>query len=205
MKPINEQLKIQLLEASRKEFLSRGFRDAQVREIAKAAGATTGSIYKYYKDKESLFDALVQEPANHLVEQYRQLQQGFSSLPLGQQVDGLSETASSGLIWMIEYLYEHFDAFKLIACCASGTKYSNYIDTLVQIEVDASLALIEKLNADGRKVRQIDQGMIHIVANAMFSGLFETIIHDMPLEKALEYTKCLRDFYAAGWFQILEL
>lgn len=203
MKPFNETLKLRILEAGKQEFLVRGFAKAQVREIAKATGATTGSLYKYYKDKHALFDALVQEPAEHLEHHYREIQQGFASLPVGQQVKNLDAVADNGQVWMIQYIYDHFDAFKLIACCSGGTRYENYIDTLVGIEVDASIAFIEKLNHEGHKVRQIDSSMIHIVANAMFSGLFETVAHDMPREKALQYADCLRDFYAAGWFRIL--
>lgn len=203
MKPLNEDLKARLLAAGRDEFLRRGFAGAQVREIAKAAGATTGSLYKYYKDKEALFDALVKEPADYLEQQYSTIHRQFTDLPVGEQVETLDETADNGLAWMVQYMYDHFDAFKLIACCSAGTKYAGFIDTLVEIEIDASMHFIAKLKQAGHPVREIDRGMIHMVANSMFYGIFETIIHDMPLEKAIEYAGCLRDFYAAGWFRIL--
>lgn len=203
MKPLNEELKARLLEAGKQEFLRRGFAAAQVREIAGAAGATTGSLYKYYRDKAALFDALVAEPAGHLTRRYTEIHQHFSRMPAGEQMDSLNETAGRGQVWMVEYMYDHFDAFKLIACCAAGTRYADYIDTLVEIEIESSMVFIKKLRAAGHPVRPIDRGMVHMVANSMFYGIFETIVHDMPRQKALEYTDCLRDFYAAGWFRIL--
>ncbi|MGL5436236.1 MAG: TetR/AcrR family transcriptional regulator [Lachnospiraceae bacterium] len=196
-------MKVRLLEAAKQEFIQCGFAGAQVREIAKAAGATTGSLYKYYKDKEALFEALVGTPARQLEQQYAAIHHDFTRLPVGEQVDTLDETANHGLEWMVELMYDHFDAFKLIACCSAGTRYASFIDTLVEIEIDSSMIFIEKLQNAGHQVRQIDRGMVHMVANSMFYGVFETIVHDMPREKALEYTSCLRDFYAAGWFQIL--
>ena len=48
-----------ILEAGKKEFLEKGFRDASLRTIVKEAGVTTGAFYGYYKSKEDLFDALV--------------------------------------------------------------------------------------------------------------------------------------------------
>ena len=51
-----------ILEAGKKEFLEKGFRDASLRTIVKEAGVTTGAFYGYYKSKEDLFDALVAEP-----------------------------------------------------------------------------------------------------------------------------------------------
>lgn len=45
---------------------------------------------------------------------------------------------------MVDYVYDHFDAFKLIACCSTGTRYEHYLDALIEIEVNASHLLMEK-------------------------------------------------------------
>lgn len=203
MRLLNEKLKSDLLQAAKLEFLEHGYLGAQLREIAAKTGATTGSIYKYYKDKEALFDALVAEPAAELERRYRETQQAFAALPLEQELQNLPEVSDEGQMWMMQYLYDHFDAFKLIACCSEGTQYAHYIDTLIQIEVDASLVLIQKMKKAGMKVHQIDDELIHIVSSALFSGMFETVRHNMPREKAYGYMISLRDFYSAGWFKIL--
>lgn len=205
MKLINEKLAADLLEAGKQEFLSKGFQGASLRNIAALLSVTTGAIYRYYSDKEALFDALVEEPAQILVERYRKIQQSFSSLPLERQLNDLPEVSDNGQMWMIRHLYDHFDAFKLIACCSAGTKYEHYIDTLIEIEVNASRTLIDRMTAAGLKVHTIDDELIHIVASALFSGMFETVRHDMPLEKAVIYMDSLREFYSAGWFKILGL
>ena len=51
-----------VLECAKEEFLKKGFKDASLREIAKAAGTSTGSIYTRFGDKEGMFQELV-EPA----------------------------------------------------------------------------------------------------------------------------------------------
>ncbi|MEN6326097.1 MAG: helix-turn-helix domain-containing protein [Syntrophomonas sp.] len=203
MRPLNEKLKADILEASRQEFLSRGFAGAQMRKIARAANTTTGSIYKYYADKEALFDALVQSPAEYLEKRYRDSQQNFLSLATEKQVSDLNQIVEEEQSVMLQYIYDHFDAFKLITCHSTGTKYAHYIDTLAEIETVTSRVFIDNLATDDRPVRQIDDALIHIVSNAMLFGLFETVAHDMPREKALAYARCLRDFYAAGWSKIL--
>ena len=63
MRPINEKLAADLLQAGKQEFLEKGFQGASMRGIAARMGVTTGALYRYYTDKESLFDALVEEPA----------------------------------------------------------------------------------------------------------------------------------------------
>lgn len=104
---------------------------------------------------------------------------------------------------MMAYIYDHFDAFKLITCAAAGTRYEHYLDTLAEIEDNAGRALIDRMREAGYPVPEIDDELIHIMSSALFNGMFETVRHDMPREKAMQYMNSLRDFYSAGWFKIL--
>ncbi|MDO4648473.1 MAG: helix-turn-helix domain-containing protein [Eubacteriales bacterium] len=204
MRPLNEQLAADILKESCKQFIEKGYSAVTVRSIASAIGVTTGSIYKYYKDKEALFEALVFEPAQYLLDYYRDAQKMFAKQDFDLQMEMLqSDTSKSGNNDMLEYMYDHFDAFKLIACNAKGTRYEDYIDQVAEIEDDSSVAFIEMIKKHNHEVRDIDRGMMHILSTALVSGMFETIRHDMPRDKALEYIKTLQDFYTAGWFEIL--
>ena len=200
MRVLNEKLCADILEIGRKEFLALGYRDASLRHIAASLGVTTGAIYRYYADKEALFDALV---AQELADRYRAVQQTFAQQSVEEQVRNLPEVPDEEAGWMLDFIYDHFDAFKLIACCAGGTKYEHYLDTLAEIEDNAGRALIEKMAEAGYSLPQIDDELIHIMSSALFNGIFETVRHDMPREKALRYMASLRDFYSAGWFKLL--
>ena len=82
MRPVNEKLAADLLEAGKQEFLEKGFQGASMRGIASRLSVTTGALYRYYTDKESLFDVLVEEPARVLEERYRAIQKGFADQPV---------------------------------------------------------------------------------------------------------------------------
>lgn len=51
---------IQVMEAVRAEFLEKGFEKASVRSIAVRAGMSAAGLYRHYKNKEDMFDALMQ-------------------------------------------------------------------------------------------------------------------------------------------------
>lgn len=56
----------QIVEGARTVFLSRGFDAASMGDIAKEAGVSKGTLYVYFKNKEQLFAAIVeQECATH--------------------------------------------------------------------------------------------------------------------------------------------
>lgn len=203
MRTTNPKLAAGLLEAGKREFLEKGFQGASLRNIAASLGVTTGAIYGYYTDKEAMFDALVSKPGQELVERYREVQKAFSARPLEEQVNNLPEVPEIEAAWMMAYIYDHFDAFKLITCAAAGTRYEHYLDTLAEIEDNAGRALIDRMREAGYPVPEIDDELIHIMSSALFNGMFETVRHDMPREKAMQYMNSLRDFYSAGWFKIL--
>ncbi len=203
MRPINEKLAEELLEAGKREFLARGFLKASMRDIAAAAGVTTGALYRYYTDKAALLDALVKEPADTLENAYREEQRLFAEKPLERQLDGLPEISDGNAAWMMRYIYDHFDAFKLITCCSGGTKYEHYLDVLIDIESESGRRLIDRMKEAGMPVRDMDDSLIHILSSMLFNGLFETVRHDMPRDQAFAYMESLREFYSAGWFKML--
>ena len=51
----------QIVEGARAVFLANGFDAASMADIAKAAGVSKGTLYVYFKDKEQLFAAIVQQ------------------------------------------------------------------------------------------------------------------------------------------------
>ena len=203
MRAANERLAADLMAAGMKEFLNHGFMGASLRNIAASLGVTTGAIYRYYTDKEALFDAIVAEPAQRLEAFYREEQRNFADRSLQSQLQELPELSDEKSSWMMEQIYDHFDAFKLIACCSVGTRYEHYIDTLIEIESEAGRRLIDQMKEENIPVRDLDDELIHILSSALFNGIFETVRHDMSREKAFAHTNALREFYYAGWFKVL--
>lgn len=194
-----------ILAAGQKEFLKKGFRAASLRTIVKEAGVTTGAFYGYFKSKEELFDALVGEPARTLLEKFQEAQEIFACLPPDQQPARMGDISGTCMDWMIDYIYEHFDAFKLILCCSEGTEYEHFVHTMVEIEVECTHRFINVLKSTGYAPRELDSQLEHILVSGMFSGFFEIVVHDMPREHSKQYVHDLREFYTAGWSKIMGL
>lgn len=189
--------------AAKNEFREKGFMSASLRNIVKTAGVTTGAFYGYYKSKEELFDALVGRQYDTLMNRYIETQEAFTKLAPKEQLENLDNISGDCMQWMLDYAYENFDAFKLILCCSEGTKYENMIHEMVEVEIRATHAYAEVLKGLGYTDYSIDPYLEHMLASGLFSAYFETIIHDIPYEKAKEYIRDLRTFYTAGWQKIM--
>ena len=192
-----------ILLAAMQEFLEKGYKSASLRNIVKTAGVTTGAFYGYYDSKEDLFEALVGEHYNFLLERFCKAQKEFAEIPPEEQPNNLTSTSGECMYEMLLYAYEHLNEFKLILCCSEGTRFSKLIDEMVEIETKGThdyLAVLEKI---GRPAPPIDERLEHILITGMFNTFFELIIHEMPLEEAKHYLKEMRDFYTAGWMKIM--
>lgn len=199
-----EQTTLALIyQAAMDEFLNKGFQLASLRNIVKTAGVTTGAFYGYFSSKEALFEALVKEQYDWFLACFRKAQQDFADLPQQEQPDQLGTISGVCMYDMLLYAYEHLEKFKLILCHSEGTRFSNLIDKMVEIETKGThdyLAVLEEL---GRPAPPIDERLEHILITGMFNTFFELIIHEMPLEEAKHYLEEMRAFYTAGWMKIM--
>ncbi|MCI5736039.1 MAG: TetR/AcrR family transcriptional regulator [Eubacterium sp.] len=194
-----------ILTAGKAEFLDKGFKSASLRNIVKIAGVTTGAFYGYFSGKEALFAALVEEHAKAIMNIFMSAQEDFVKLPKEIQAQHMGVESRSSLNEIVDYIYKHFDEFKLLVCKSEGTSYVNFVHNMVEIEVEQTLEFIEVLKSQGKNVPDMEKPVCHMIVSGMFTGIFELIKHDMKKENAVKYVSQLQDFYIAGWSKILGL
>ena len=193
-----------ILKAGKAEFLEKGFAQASLRNIVKTANVTTGAFYGYFKSKEELFESIVGESVRVSMEKFMKAQDTFANLPENEQPNEMGKISGDCMAEMVDYMYDHYDDFRLILCCSEGTKYENFIHNMVEIEVEATYRFMNVLRKNGKRVNNIDPALVHILASGMFTAYFEMIVHNMPKSQAKGYVKDLRAFYTAGWKSVMD-
>jgi AcrR family transcriptional regulator len=78
----------QILQGARRMFLAQGFDAASMNDIAREAGVSKGTLYVYFKSKEELFEAIVEEQC---------LQQGDQIFTFDRSADIESELRRLGV------------------------------------------------------------------------------------------------------------
>ena len=182
-----------VLACAKKEFLEKGYKDASLRVIAQAAGTSTGSIYTRFKDKAGLFDAIVGPAADQLKDMFVEIQENFHSLDDSTQEAEMGEYTSRHQMEMLEYIYDHFDEFRLLLDCSDGTRFSGFVDELVDIEVEYTYKYMEVINCESVKSGVVTEDFIHIIVTAYFNGMFEVVRHNMSRDDARSISGCSTD------------
>ncbi len=198
------ETRLKILEIGKAEFLEHGYKDASLRQIVAKAGFTKGAFYGYYKDKASLFYDLTDSCVDVFLDNFKNAQLTFFDLI------GTDETASSNsrsiqfLFSFVEYVYDNYDAFKLIICKSAGTKYENFVHELVDLQVDKTLLYHEELKTLGKIEGEMDRKLFHILVSAYYESLFEIIRHDIKKPEAIGYIEKISRFFTAGFETVIK-
>jgi AcrR family transcriptional regulator len=78
----------QIIEGARRMFLAQGFDAASMGAIAREAGVSKGTLYVYFKSKEELFEAIVEEQCRAQAEQIFTLDQ---QAPIASELQRVGE------------------------------------------------------------------------------------------------------------------
>ncbi len=185
-----EKIKQTILEVAKQEFLEKGFKNASLREIAKKAEVTKGSIYIYFKNKDDLFSQLVAPAINfitkasdeaskkeHLLHSIRNPKKG-SLQPLENSI---AETRE----WCFNIMKE-YNAFKLLLFKAAGSSKENYKEKIIQQYSKQSEYFYSKLGENRPEFKaKVSEMFIHTMAGTFVNMIEEIILHN-PNDEELE-------------------
>ena len=193
-----------LLEYAMQEFLANGYNGASMRTIAENAGTTPRAIYTRYEDKEGLFCALVEDSANELKDFFEKHMQAYSQRPVEEQKelfhDEDFELEHKGYMQsIIDLMYDRYNEFKLLICCADGTRYADFTEQIAELDEKYTLKYIADTGNDVISSGRAGTRLIHLLCSSYVYGFFEIIRHDMSKEQAQVHISQLQDFFSHGW------
>jgi len=192
-----------LIQSAREEFMSNGFLKADLKTICENAGVTTGAIYKRYKGKEELFQAVVQEAIDKM----------DSFVKLRTEVD-FSKMSDEQIrdTWMMneEYVLEMFrmiwdfrkDLVILLEKSA-GTVYENYAHDFAHRMTKAYMQYYLETKKRDLAKAEISEEQMHILCSSFWTAIYEPFIHKMTWKKIEEHCKVLCRYF--NWAEAIGL
>lgn len=191
-----------ILACAKAEFLDKGYTDASLRSIAAAADTSTNSIYVRFKDKEGLFSAIVEPALSEMTEHFLKIQEAFCRMEHAEQAAHMAEYADGGTMELVGYMYDHLDEFRLLLDASYGTRFHNFVDELVRIEVEYTYRYMAAMGCPPHMGDAMTEKLLHIVTTSRFESIFEVIRHGMSREEAAEYIDLLSRYHRTGFFAL---
>lgn len=163
MQTLKEEVRNNICRAAVEEFWKKGFNSASMRDIAKNAGITVGNLYRYFKDKEDLFNAVIEETHARLI---RYVEHNLSLVMSKPESSFFEHVADTILAMRKENLRELIILFE----GSRGTKYENVKEEVIN--------MVEKyVNTEYLpEIKGFTEGFDPFISHVIASGFIEGLI-----------------------------
>lgn len=190
-----------LIECAKKEFLEKGFAKASLRSISSAAGLTTGAVYFFFKDKNGLLGAIVDEPLANI---YAILKQHYSDeaeedFSVYKHVEGDHDELADLLI---PKLYADHDAIMILLDKSAGSKYENVVDDIISMTDSYYIRLAEHYAA-AVPDKRVNEYMLHWFSHVQINAFVHLITHISDEQTALREIKPVMDMLVDCWMKYI--
>ena len=186
-----------LIQCATDEFLLHGFQDASLRTIAEKAGTSTKSIYIRFKDKQGLFEAIIDGAITNFKDLYISSITDFEENHSDVTYTEMFEYSDNYIDKMIDCIYDNYNAFRLLICYSDRGVCADFINSVAEIETEETRRFIDRMQGT-----EVSDELIHMLSTAYTSGLFEIVRHEMSRSDAKKHSSQLKEFFRVGWTNI---
>lgn len=193
-----------LIESAAAEFSEKGYAKASLRQICADAGVTTGALYFFFRDKEDLFAAIVEQPFEELKAKLRAHFRSENEIPLTAvfaHIDAGHDELSAALI---HHLYSNYDAFMLLLTKSQGTRFEGAVGELADM-IDKTYRKLAKGIAAQMPGKRVNSYMLHWLSHMIIDAFVHLLTHEPSEKKALKAMTRIMNFYSRSWInQVIE-
>ena len=192
-----------LLESARDEFMKHGFIKADLKTICDNAGVTTGAVYKRYKGKEELFQAVVKDTVEIL----------NSFVTVRTDIDFTAMTDSevrdtwimneAFILDLFRTLWKIRGDFVLLLEKSAGTVYENYGHEFALRMTDAYMQYYLEAKKRGLAKADISKDEMHVLCTSFWTAIYEPFVHKMTWKKIEDHCRVMCRFY--DWTKALAM
>ncbi|MCG8642926.1 MAG: TetR/AcrR family transcriptional regulator [Desulfobacterales bacterium] len=198
-----EEIAGRILEASRTEFLMKGFQKTSMRGIADKSGVALSSIYTYYSGKDHIFKELVLPLLNEF---NTMLREHNNPKYLSKDVF-YSEKYHTQRIGELFNLVENYRTeLKLLLLNAQGSELADYREELIDRYTEKGIEFVSVFNERYPELNNsISRFFIHNATAWWISILQEMVMHDMQEEEMKQFITEYVNFFIAGWGRLMKV
>jgi AcrR family transcriptional regulator len=181
------EIRKEILNTARKEFLKHGFQGTTMRVIARKSGITTSNIYNYFKNKDHLFIELVKPTTKKIISALDRMDQ--------------FKTEGDSVIWdyqnkklqfeeIIAFIDSHRQDLNLILFKSFGSSIQDFKEEFIERYTDIYLKHLKELHDIHPGSRTVPSYFfIHNLCSMYANVIGECIMHNISYKKMKEYSE----------------
>jgi AcrR family transcriptional regulator len=188
-----EEVRNRILQSALNEFDKNGYSGTQMRRIAQEAGVATGNIYRYFHNKEEVFEAIVQPVYAHISSII------FDLYKPGDERSDIREITNNIAKKIMEVYRRHGRALMVITDKSKGSKYEDFSETLVTL---VCKRLKGELSFKG--IDDTNDVLAYVISSGFVRGIFSIMRYSNDSHRIEELVNRMLVFYFENLEQRLQ-
>jgi AcrR family transcriptional regulator len=184
MQILKKKTREKIIQCAKMDFYQYGYEKSSLRRIAEKAGMTVGNLYRYFKNKEMLFETIIGPAVNkihHLIKDEHSTLENEISMKYDKLIALIIEQLTS-------IIMESRIEFIILIDKSSGSKYENAIELLYQNMTDHLMEDHFHTLFKGDELKEA-KPLARAVTISFFQGIFEILRsnnNEMKIKKFIE-------------------
>ena len=180
---LKDEIRIKIMNSAETCFFKSNFEKASMRDIADGAGITLSNIYKYFKNKNALFDAVIADYSREYVRNFN----SFVSHEKGEDFSGKQkENLKTSLLSVI--LHDR-NKFIILMEKSAGTDYADFKNRIISVLSDHMFS---------RNAVKMERFACILFASNLFSNIVEIAKHYKNEDWARDNISAVVEYHLGG-------
>jgi AcrR family transcriptional regulator len=169
MQTLKPELRERVLAAAEAEFAESGYRGATMAAIAARAGMSTGNLYRYFANKDDLFETIFTDAFADTF--LALLRKRVRSLTVSRDLEALGADAREDAAALLRFFVEHRTKVVVLLARAEDSRFASFRERFVAELVRPTEATL-RADAGGRRLTKPER----LVVENVFENTVRTIV-----------------------------
>lgn len=188
-----------ILKVSKEEFISKGYNNASLRNIASKCHISATAIYRHFKDKEEIFNAVIEPFIKYFNDIIKYIESTDNEYLKNEKVSEIWNFEHDGSFQYNLLFGKYNDLVKLIV----KERKSWFKDFIVNYEYDATIKYINNMKKEGYKIKDFNLISFRVLLDSYLEAYLNLLYKELKKEELFNICEEINSFYTIGFRNLL--
>lgn len=191
-----------VLEIARNEFLEKGFKDTNMRTIAKLAGVGLSNIYNYFRNKDEIFQEVL-SPVILALDRIMESHNDEEHLNI--DIFTSQEYLKAYTLIFVDLILQYKDELRILFYKSHGSLLENYKEVYIEKHNAQGMEYMKLMKEKYPQLNiEVSDFFMHTMSSWWLSTIGELATHDLNRDELACFVTEFMEFTTAGWKKLMK-
>ncbi len=188
-----------ILQASKEEFILNGYNNASLRNIALKCHISATAIYRHFKNKEEIFNAVIEPLITYFNKMANYVETKDIDFFNNDNLDEMWKFEHDGGFQLKLLFGKYNDLVKLIV----KERKAWFKELIINYEYDATIRYINKMKDKGYEIKKFSLISFKVLLDSYLEAYLNLLDFNLEKEELLKIGNEINEFFTIGFRNLL--